>query len=197
VRQVFLAVAGAALCFVAGCGARHIAPPSSPGEARVRRITLPPGLVVEHACTPTGPELCFNAVDDNCNGLIDEGCGEHTGLIQFVIAWDKPKADVDLDVTDPNGELIEPGRIAKSGLTKERDCPGQHDECHGQNLENVYLAEGDPLRGVYRVRIRLEKLGGENPPVHVRFGARVGPKTYAFEFDLERPQTEREIDIEL
>src|SRR6516162_5067159 len=39
------------------------------------------------ACTPTGPELCFNAVDDNCNGVIDEGCGMATGPLQFTVAW--------------------------------------------------------------------------------------------------------------
>jgi len=53
-----------------------------------------PASLAQKACTPTGPELCFNATDDNCNGIIDEGCGLRTGLVQFAIAWDEPKADV-------------------------------------------------------------------------------------------------------
>ena len=87
--------------------------------------------------------------------------------------------------------------MAQSGLVKDRDCPGRHDDCHGQNMENVYLEQGDPVRGVYRIRIRLEKLGGEDPPVRVRLGARVGPKTYSAEFTLDRPEEERELDLEL
>jgi hypothetical protein len=159
-------------------------------------VTLPPSLA-QKTCTPTGPELCFNATDDNCNGIIDEGCGLRTGLVQFVIAWDEPRADVDLRVFDPSGELVEVGRPARSGLVKERDCPGRNNDCHGQNLENVYLSEGDPPRGQYRVRIRLDALGGENPPIHVAFGARVGPKTYSQTVSLEAPETEQELIFRL
>ncbi len=179
-----------------GCGTRHARPARRPGVI-VRQVETAPGVVVERACTPTGPELCFNAVDDNCNGIIDEGCGVQTGLVQFVIAWDQPTADVDLNVTDPNGELVEVGRVAKSGMVKERDCPGRRNDCHGQNTENVYLEEGDPVRGKYQVRVRLEKLGAESPPIKVRLGARVGPKTYSAELELNKPEDEREVDFTL
>jgi tRNA (guanosine-2'-O-)-methyltransferase len=153
--------------------------------------------LAQKACTPSGPELCFNATDDNCNGIIDEGCGLRTGLVQFAIAWDEAKADVDLRVFDPSGELVDVGRPARSGLVKERDCPGRNNDCHGQNLENVYLSDGDPLRGEYRVRIRLEALGGENPPIRVAFGARVGPKTYSLAVSLDAPEAEQELIFRL
>ena len=156
-----------------------------------------PSSLAQTPCSPSGPELCFNATDDNCNGIIDEGCGLHTGLVQFAIAWNEPRADVDLRLFDPRGELIEVGRAAQSGLVKERDCPGRNNECHGQNLENVYLSDGEPLRGEYRVRIRLEALGGENPPIQVAFGARVGPKTYSQTLSLDAPETERELIFRL
>lgn len=158
--------------------------------------SVPPSLA-QKVCSPTGPELCFNATDDNCNGIIDEGCGLRTGLVQFAIAWDESRADVDLRVFDPNGELVEVGRPARSGLVKERDCPGRNNECHGQNLENVYLSEGAPPRGQYRIRIRLEALSGENPPIVVAFGARVGPKTYAQTVSLDAPDAERELGFRL
>jgi hypothetical protein len=156
-----------------------------------------PAALAQKACTPTGPELCFNATDDNCNGIIDEGCGLHTGLVQFVIAWDEPRADVDLRVFDPSGELVEVGRPARSGLVKERDCPGRNNECRGQNYENVYLGDGDPPRGEYRARVRLEALAGENPPIHVSFGARVGPKTYSATLSLDAPEAEQELIFRL
>jgi len=113
------------------------------------------------------------------------------------VAWDEARADVDLRVFDPSGELVEVGRPARSGLVKERDCPGRSNECRGQNLENVYLSEGDPPRGEYRVRIRLEALGGENPPVRVAFGARVGPKTYSQTVSLDAPEAEQELVFRL
>jgi hypothetical protein len=144
-------------------------------------------FALERACVASGPERCFDAVDDNCNGIIDEGCGIDTGPVQFVIAWDAPAADVDLRVTDPNGELAEAGRPLSSGLVKQRDCPGRNQECRGKNLENVFLDALEAPRGTYRTRVVLEDLGGESPPIRVRFGARVGPRTYNFELRFDAP----------
>jgi len=129
--------------------------------------------------------------------LIDEGCGLSLGLVQFLAGWSAAKADVDLRVVDPNGELIEVGRVARSGLTKDRDCPGRGSECQGRNLENVYLAEGEPLKGEYRLRLRLETLGGESPPIRVELGARLGPLSRSYEVELETPESEREIRLRL
>jgi hypothetical protein len=155
------------------------------------------GSLLSSATTPTAPEVCSNAADDNQNGLIDEGCGLSLGLVQFLAGWSAPKADVDLRVVDPNGELVEVGRVARSGLTKDRDCPGRGTECSGKNLENVYLAEGEPLKGEYRLRLRLESLGGESPPIRVTLGARLGPVSRSYEVDLETPEAEREIVLKL
>jgi tRNA (guanosine-2'-O-)-methyltransferase len=160
-------------------------------------IDAKPGAVIDRACVPSGPELCFNARDDNCNGILDEGCGVNTGLVQFAVAWAEAGADVDLRVTDPNGELVEVGRATQSGLVKDRDCPGKLNACRGQNMENVYLEDGDPARGKYRLRVRLEQLGAENPPIVVTLGARVGPKTYALELTLARAGDEHEVVFEL
>jgi len=158
-------------------------------ERSVRRI--------EH-CVSLGYEICGNARDDNCNGVVEEGCGIPTGVVQFIIAWPSGKADVDLNVVDPTGELIEGGRASKSGLVKERDCPGRRQECRGQNVENVYL-EGTarPLRGTYRVRVSLESLGGEPPPVWVTLSSRLGPSSHTFEMALLEISDERTLELEL
>jgi tRNA (guanosine-2'-O-)-methyltransferase len=101
-------------------------------------------------------------------------------------------------VTDPGGELAEVGRVTDAGLIKDRDCPGPKSDCHGQNMENVFLErDKDLTRGRYRVRIRLEKLGGQEPPIVVTFGARAGPKTYSAEVSLARQEEEQELIISL
>ena len=80
------AVAGLLACILAACG--PVSPASSPGSnLAAKNVTTSDGVVVTSACTPTGPELCFNANDDNCNGVIDEGCGVGTGVLQFMVAW--------------------------------------------------------------------------------------------------------------
>jgi hypothetical protein len=187
---------GLSLCalWVASCSSSRATVRPEAGEERSQSLEL---LRPLEACTPAGPEVCENALDDNCNGVIDEGCDERIGLVQFVIAWDKPGADIDLRVTDPNGELVEVGRPTESGLLKERDCPGRGGECRGKNTENVFLESGEPLRGTYSIKVRLESLGGETTPIPVRFGARLGPKTYAAELILERPEAERELSLRL
>src|SRR5262245_53217377 len=149
-------------------------------------------------CLPSNYEVCFNALDDNCNGALDEGCGTPGGVVQFMIAWDTPRADVDLNVTDPNGELIEAGRISQSGLIKGRDCPGRRQECAGVNVENVFL-EGSkaPLRGTYRLSVSLEKLGGEEPPIWVTLSSRLGAKHYAYEIRLNEAEDEQRLELSL
>jgi tRNA (guanosine-2'-O-)-methyltransferase len=152
-----------------------------------RNLTAPPGSTLVEACTPTGPEQCFNAVDDNCNGVIDEGCGSRTGPLQFEIAWDAAEADVNLSVTTPEGDTV-PSRETKAvpnGFRMDRDCPGK-EGCGGQNVDNIYFdsAEGPPPRGHYVVTITLVELHGASPPIRVRFGGRLGTRSVGFDVSL-------------
>src|SRR5205823_13286960 len=125
--------------------------PSSPGASSpglnitAKNLSASEGVVVTAGCTPTGPELCFNANDDNCNGVIDEGCGVATGVLQFMVAWGDSPADVDIAVTDPNAARVtrDGSRTTPSGLLLEKNCPD--DGCHQQNAENVYFEGTEPL----------------------------------------------------
>jgi tRNA (guanosine-2'-O-)-methyltransferase len=145
-----------------------------------------------------GPEICYNALDDNCNGPIDEGCGVDGGVVQFSIAWDETRADVDLEVTDPSGELVSIGQISQGGLSKDRDCPGADDACRGVNLENVTLAPDKELAlGKYRVTVRLESWAPSDEPVRVNFGARLGARTYSSKLTLVREKQERRFEFVL
>jgi len=177
-----------------GHGARSAAKtPQHPAAARAVSLNEGP----DQARVPGGPEECLNARDDDGNGLIDEGCGVPTGLVQFVIAWDAPTADVDLLVTDPKGELADVGRPTSSGLVKERDCPGRRDECHGKNFENVYLEKDEAKRGIYKVSVRLEELEDEDVPIRVTLGARVGPKIYETRLSFTHPEERADFEFVL
>lgn len=148
-----------------------------------KSVTVSEGVTLAQACTPSGPELCFNAADDNCNGLIDEGCGVGTGVLQIIAAWEGA-ADVDLSMTDPRGVRVHEGnRGAKSNLVLERACP--EDNCYGQNVENIYFGgEGDPVPGRYVAEVVLADPRGADLPVRVTLSARIGPKTYAMSLAL-------------
>ena len=142
------------------------------------------GAALGQACTPTGPEQCFNAIDDNCNGVIDEGCGEGTGLLQFTIAWGDSPADVNLGVVTPGHERV-PNAAGGGppGFVFGGDCPGASG-CGGQSVENVFFDGAEPPRGHYSVEIALGELRGAKPPVDVRFGARLGGRTLGFALAL-------------
>jgi tRNA (guanosine-2'-O-)-methyltransferase len=156
-----------------------------PADIAASNLAAPAGATLAVACTPTGPELCFNAVDDNCNGVIDEGCGLQTGLLQFTIAWNAAAADVNLTLVGPGDERLPSGRdrSTKSGFHLDRDCPGD-DGCGGQNVENIYFDGQEPPRGSYEVDIVLVDLHGADSPVPVRFGARLGSRTVGFDVSL-------------
>lgn len=170
--------------------------PSKPASAAAPPDV--PAWVHGAVCVPHGVEVCFNARDDNCNGSIDEGCGLTSGLLQFAAAWVEPAVDVDLEVTDPDGQLVELRRVSESGLFKERDCPGRDGECRGVNLENVVLQSNESMRrGTYVVRVRLENLADVEDPVRVHLSARLGPKQFAVVFDLQDEKEERQFELTL
>lgn len=168
-----------------GCRA-PLPPPAPPAELEPEVIELPTASTPLVACTPTGVELCFNAIDDNCNGVIDEGCGVHTGLVQIALAWEKGP-DVDLNVTDPTGDKALPGHKSQGGLRKDRDCGNPKDGCHGQNLENVYFDGDAPPKGRYEIEIHLRRASPDQLPVRVQLGLRIGARTHALELVLSHP----------
>ena len=128
-------------------------PPTASASVRVGGTQMQAGVtIVEASCDPNAPEIC-NGLDDNCNGIIDEGCGYSTGNIQITLAWNTG-ADLDLYVTDPEGFTINyQQRQSPSGGELDQDARGA---CRrGQQnstIENVYWDESPPP-GQYQVEV--------------------------------------------
>lgn len=182
---------------VSACG------PSSPAKSEPKdvvpqNVQASGGMKLVTACTPTGPELCFNAIDDNCNGIIDEGCGICTGDLQFTIAWGDSAANVDIVVTDPTGKVESSGAHGTSGgLNLDHDCPSEKEPCNGQNIENVCRTGGEPPKGHYTVSVKLVDLAGAPSPVLVRYGARVGSRSFGADIQLAKPGDHQEMQYDV
>jgi hypothetical protein len=162
---------------------------SAPKDVVAIDLTAPNGSKLVAACTPTGPELCFNAIDDNCNGIIDEGCGYRTGQLQFTIAWGDSKANVDLDIEGPAGKVSDDNKVS-GHLQLDHDCPNEKDPCNGQNIENIFFDDNDgredPPKGKYTVHVKLTALNGAPVPVLIRWGARFGSRSYGADVELSK-----------
>ena len=166
-----------------GCGPAALANHAEAAHVDVQNLSAPVGTTLVQACTPSGPELCFNALDDNCNGVIDEGCGARTGILQFMIAWSAAPANVDLELVTPDRERVPTDRFHSGACHLDRDCPGE-EGCGGQNVENIICDGAPPPQWHYSANNVRVDLHGAEPPVRVRFGARLGSRTVGFDVDL-------------
>jgi tRNA (guanosine-2'-O-)-methyltransferase len=144
----------------------------------------PEGVALPATCTPSGPEICFDAIDNNCNGVIDEGCGVGTGPLQFEIAWPEG-SDVDLKVTYRKKDEAATVEHGLEELVKDKECGRPQNNCHGQNIENVFFAGVRPPDGIYKVEIKLDTPEDVHGAVRVELGARLGSRTLAMPVDLD------------
>jgi hypothetical protein len=143
-------------------------------------------VTLGQACVASGIETCFNATDDDCNGLVDEGCGLGEGTLQIVIAWDQPDADIELEVTDPQHDVAEVGRPTRSGLVKDWDCPSNLELCAGQNVEVVRsVGETVPL-GRYEVAVVWRHPATGIEGVTVRVGGHIADAALSGRVELSR-----------
>lgn len=169
-----LAVSGICVC---GCQSR---PPSS-GASPLQSAQPPRLSQIQPALSNL--EQCNNAWDDNENGLIDEGCGVKQAQIQVLVAWDDGETDLDLLVSDPQGEIATATAPTASGLAVLRDCPSD-DECGDQPYEMVSLEEDEYLAGRYHVRVLARQLAQAGRPLVARLGLRTPQYTRAYRLEF-------------
>lgn len=169
-RALLVAVLGAfALSSLTACHARMRAPrrsaqvtvsgptppppPSGSVSVRVQTPAQAGVTVVDNYCNAGAAEVC-NGLDDNCNGVIDEGCGYNTGNIQITLAW-STGADLDMYVTDPSGYTISyQNTRSPTGGHLDHDARGACNRRQANNtVENVYWNAPNPPSGQYQVEV--------------------------------------------
>ena len=152
-------------------------------------VAVPVGVTMIQAQCQQGTQEACNGLDDNCNGVIDEGCGYQGGNIQVTAAW-QTSSDVDLHVLDPSGaEIYYAQRSSASGGRLDHDANAA---CRPEppTVENVYWDSPSPPSGTYRVRVvAYDMCGSPSTPatVSISVGGRI-LGTYSMNFSQRGQQ---------
>jgi hypothetical protein len=151
-------------------------------------VAVPVGVTMIQAQCQQGTQEACNGLDDNCNGVIDEGCGYQGGNVQVTVAW-QSSSDIDLHVTDPNNEEVYYGhRNSVSGAVLDRDANAACNQSP-PTVENVYWGT-QPMSGQYRIRVvAYDMCGSPSTPatVSISVGGRI-LGTYSMNFSQRGQQ---------
>jgi tRNA (guanosine-2'-O-)-methyltransferase len=173
-------VAIACLLLLCACSRRGVDAPSTETAKEASEATDAPQIVeapvlvsivpvssaeeIPRDCSKPVEESC-NALDDDCDGVIDDGCGYGTGLMQVTAAWDTG-ADLDLYVTGPLGDTLSFQRPATpTGARVDHSGRGDCADMPNPRSENIRWVGSRPIDGIYEVAVHYwgECLGSGGP----------------------------------
>ena len=152
-----------------------VPPPPAFNTSMTASVMVPAGVQVLQAQCQQGTQEACNGLDDNCDGVIDEGCGYSGGNIQITAAW-QTASDIDLHVVDPTGaEVFYGARNSASGGVLDHDANAA---CRiaPPTVENVYWNSPQPPSGAYQIRlVAYDMCGVPNTPttLSISVGGRV------------------------
>ncbi len=145
-------------------------------------------------CLPQPGEVCGDGIDDNCNGLVDEGCRSELTRPGFVAAWRAPGAAVEALLFEPSGELA-----AAAG---DPEAPFEWVTSSSSLAQGGYqaflLRAGDSIEatpGRYRLRIVLRRMSNLPGPVRVFVTARLGSQAHHEQVELVALEQTRELEL--
>lgn len=175
----------AAFPHLTGCRASSSAPvsPAVPIQSRAAVAAQEPDFVVtepvaEQACAGIGLETCDNARDDNCNGLVDEGCGSAEAPVSLWVASEFPVSGLELRLSCPDGVLLSP-QVEPTGTARAVDPVG---------ARAISYRREELVPGTYTLVVRFAGALVEGPPA-VRLELRLGSRRYSRRVQFFRAST--------
>lgn len=120
-------------------------PPAIELAEGVRPVSLADCVAAEETC---------NALDDDCDTIVDEDCGLARGALEVTLAW-TGAADLDLYVTDPSGATLSTlSPVSPSGGMLDHGGQGDCDRREPLNrLEHAVWLSGRPVAGRYVIEV--------------------------------------------
>jgi len=144
---------------------------------------------IDVACEYGTYETC-NAVDDDCNGVIDDDCGYEGGDVQITVGWNSG-ADIDLYITEPSGALLfynEQNKHSPGGGFLDHDARGDcRREQKNPRIENAFWSAAKS--GAYKVELHYFSPCVRGATTEVTLSVAVAGEllgTYRYQLDPEQ-----------